>query len=66
MDKKKAGGQGMTADKKIYDAKLDPNFQDPYIDEEEWREREISGGKKARYLYVHGGFRNKGVKFILC
>lgn len=66
MNKKKAGGQGMTADKKIYDAKLDPDFQDPYIDEEEWREREISGGKKARYLYVHGGFRSKGVKFILC
>lgn len=52
--------------KEIYDAKTDPAFQDAYIDAEEWRERECSKGRKIPYLYVHGGFREKGVKFVFC
>lgn len=50
----------------IYDAKQDPDFDDPYIDLEERRERKLADGRCFPYLYVHGGFRKKGVKFSFC
>ena len=49
--------------KQIYDAKKDPDFQDSYIDTEEWRTRELPDGTSVPYLHIHGGFRKKGVKF---
>lgn len=52
--------------KTIYDAKLDPNFQDLYIDVKEDRERHLSDGRMVPYLYVHGGFSSKEVKFSWC
>lgn len=51
---------------KIYDMRTDPDFDDPYIDVEEERERTLEDGKILPYLYVHGGFRKKGVKFSFC
>lgn len=56
----------MSAVKEIYDAKLDPDFQDPYIDVDERRERVLSDGTKVPYRYIHGEFEKKGVKFIFC
>lgn len=56
----------MSSVKEIYDAKKDPDFQDPYIDTEEWRKRVLTDGTEVPYLYVHGGFRKKGVKFLFC
>lgn len=52
--------------KSIYDAKQDADFRDLYIDSEEKRERLLEGGKRIPYLYVHGGFRKKKVKFLWC
>ena len=52
--------------KEIYDAKSDPSYQNQFIDVEEWRERETADGRKIPYLYVHGGFAEKGVKFSFC
>lgn len=40
-----------------YDAKTDPQFQKPYIDIDEWRER----GEEFRY--VHGGFEGTDLRF---
>lgn len=56
----------MSLVKEIYDAKKDPEFQDSYIDTEEWRTRELPDGTSVPYLHVHGGFRKKGVKFLFC
>lgn len=56
----------MSLVKEIYDAKKDPEFQDSYIDMEEWRTRELPDGTSVPYLHVHGGFRKKGVKFLFC
>lgn len=56
----------MSEKKEIYHAKCDPELQDSYVDIEEWRERILSDGTSIPYLYVHGGFRNKAVKFSFC
>lgn len=56
----------MRPEKKIYDAKLDPEFQDSYIDADEPRERVLPDGRVPPYRYVHGGFKAKNVKFIFC
>ena len=53
-------------EKKIYDAAADPAFGDLYIDIREERERFLSDGTKVPYLFVHGGFREKSVKFSWC
>lgn len=50
----------------IYDATKDAAFDDPYIDMEEQRERRLENGTVIPYLYVHGGFRKKAVKFSFC
>lgn len=52
--------------KEIYDAKLDPDYQDPYVDVDEWRERVLPDGTKVPFRYIHGGFTKKSVKFIFC
>lgn len=53
-------------EKMIYHALDDPDYKDFYIDAEENRERNLSDGRKLAYRYVHGGFRQKGVKFVFC
>lgn len=56
----------MSEVRELYNALLDPDFQDPYIDIDEWRERTLSDGSKTSFRYVHGGFSNKGLKFSFC
>ena len=51
--------------KSIYQVKNDPAFQDFTIDAEEKRTREVAG-KEIPFLYVHGGYPEKGVKFVFC
>lgn len=52
--------------KTIYHATTDPDYQDLYIDLRENRERKLMDGTIVPYLYVHGGFREKTVKFSWC
>lgn len=52
--------------KKIYHALCDAEYDDPYIDLEEKRERKLPDGTVIPYTYVHGGFQKKKVKFIFC
>ena len=56
----------MKTTKQIYDAKQDPTLQDSYIDADETRERVLPDGTALPYRYVHGGFKEKKVKFIFC
>lgn len=56
----------MSIQKEIYNAKLDPEYQDPYVDVDEWRERVLADGTRIPFRYIHGGFTGKGVKFIIC
>ncbi|MDO4337388.1 MAG: hypothetical protein Q4C91_04770 [Eubacteriales bacterium] len=50
----------------MYDPKLDPEYQDPYVDLDEMRSRTLPDGKLISYRYIHGGFRQKAVKFSFC
>lgn len=52
--------------KMIYNATQDPEYRDLYIDVREERNRSIADGTEIPYLYVHGGFSAKGVKFSWC
>lgn len=52
--------------KTIYDAKKDKDYENPFHDIEEWRERILPGGDKIPYLYIHGGFEGTNVKFTFC
>lgn len=45
-------------EKEIYDAKKDSRYQNPYIDVDKMRERELCDGRKIPFWYVHGGFRD--------
>ena len=45
----------------FYDPKEDPQFQKPYTDIDERRERR--DGAAARYRYIHGGFEGTEAKF---
>jgi hypothetical protein len=36
-----------------------PMFREPYIDKDEWRDAPV------RHRYVHGGFKNTDLKFVL-
>lgn len=47
--------------KKIYNPKDDPQFQKPFIDVDEWRDR-----KGINYRMMHGGFEGTNVKFLFC
>lgn len=44
--------------KKVYSVKADKNYQEPYIDIEEWRDV-----KPVGYTYVHGGFKGTDLRF---
>ena len=52
-------------EKSIYHAKLDPKYQQPFVDLEEKRERRLPDGTVLPYLYVHGGFEGTGLKFAI-
>ena len=56
----------MKIEKEIYDAKLDPEYQMPYIDQDEEQDRVLQDGTKISYRYMHGGFKNTNVKFSFC
>lgn len=53
-------------EKEIYNAKLDSEYQKPYIDMDETRQREMPDGSRMPYRYVHGGFQGTKVKFSFC
>ncbi|HJA66925.1 MAG TPA: hypothetical protein H9955_11550 [Candidatus Mediterraneibacter cottocaccae] len=53
-------------EKEIYHAKTAPEYQEPFIDIDEDRERILPDGSKVGYRYMHGGFKNTGVKFSYC
>lgn len=53
----------MSEIRELYSPLLDPDFQDPYIDIDEWRERTLSDGSTTSFRYIHGGFAKKGLKF---
>ena len=50
----------------IYDAKLDPQFQEGYIDIDKEDTRTLPDGTKITYRYLHGGFTGTDVKFSFC
>lgn len=56
----------MENQKKIYDAKTDPQFQSPVIDMNEERSRELLGGDVITYHYIHGYFEGTNLKFLYC
>ncbi|MDO5424177.1 MAG: hypothetical protein Q4F41_10660 [Eubacteriales bacterium] len=56
----------MSNEKIMYDPAQDADFQDPYVDAEEWRERSLPDGRTVSFCYIHGGFAKKGVKFLFC
>lgn len=49
----------------IYKPLLDPEYQDVYIDVDEVRVRTAPDGQELTYRYIHGGFREKAVKFSM-
>ena len=52
--------------KTIYDPKTDPRFQNPVIDQDEWRERYLADGVTIPFRYLHGYFEGTDVKFSFC
>ena len=52
--------------KVIYHAKEDAAYQKPYVDVDEIRQRQIPNGPFVDYRYIHGGFEDTNVKFIVC
>ena len=51
--------------KEIYHALTDPDYQDVYVDVDEVRARKTPYGQEISCRYVHGGFRQKSVKFSI-
>ena len=56
----------MKVSKTIYHAKEDPVYQSAYVDREVWKERTLPDGGLCRYFYVHGGFKDKDIRFSFC
>lgn len=46
-----------------YNALLDSDFKNGYIDEDTIKERRLENGQILKYRYMHGGFKNTGIKF---
>ncbi len=46
-----------------YDPRLDPAFQRPVIEVDEWRERFLPDGTRLPFRYMRGGFAGTGVRF---
>lgn len=53
----------MKSDKVIYMPGSDRQFQKPFIDCEETRQRVAPDGSFIECLYIHGGFEGTNVKF---
>lgn len=53
-------------EKVIYDATKDPRYSKPVIDQDETRERDVSGVGMVPYRYVHGYFEGTDAKFVFC
>ena len=58
--------EGTELKKTIYDPKADPRFQQPVIDQDEWKERYLPGGETIPFRYMHGRFEGTDVKFSFC
>ena len=56
----------MSITKTIYHAKEDQVYGSVYVDVEEWREKKLPNGKLCRFFYVHGGFKEKDIRFSYC
>jgi len=56
----------MSTAKMIYHAKEDPVYRSVYVDVEAWKEKALPNGEMCRYFYVHGGFREKDIRFSYC
>ena len=52
--------------KEIYHVQNDERFRDPFIDVDEMRERTLDDGRVLPYRFIHGGFAEQKVKFIIC
>lgn len=52
--------------KVIYHAKEDPVYTSVYVDVEQWKEKKLPNGVLCTYFYVHGGFKDKDIKFSFC
>ena len=50
----------------LYQAKLDPDYQNPVFDADEIRTRTLPDGSEKSYRYMHGSFPEKNVKFSFC
>ena len=47
----------------IYDAKLDPEFQNAFIDIDKQDSRKLPDGTEIPLRYIHGGFEGTAVRF---
>ncbi len=47
----------------IYDAKLDAEFKNPYVDRDEMMIRKLDDGRELPFRFIHGGFEGTDVKF---
>ena len=56
----------MCKKKQIYDAKSDPVYQNPVVDERKMESRSVGDGVTVNYHYVHGHFAGTKVKFLFC
>ncbi|MCM1098866.1 MAG: hypothetical protein NC427_12475 [Ruminococcus flavefaciens] len=56
----------MNQEKVIYDAGKDPHYQNPFIDADEIRQRDMPDGSVMPFRYVHGGFEGTTAKFVFC
>jgi len=48
---------GVPVEKSKYNGSQDPQFSDPYLDQDEWRD------KPLRHRYLHGGFHGTETRF---
>ncbi len=60
------GGFLCAKKKQIYDAKSDPVYQNPVVDERKMESRSVGDGVTGNYHYVHGHFAGTKVKFLFC
>lgn len=52
--------------KELYDVRKDSDYEESYIDIDEWRERVLSDGRRIPFRYIHGGVKKKGLKYSFC
>ena len=52
--------------KELYDVRKDSDYEESYIDIDEWRERVLPDGRRIPFRYIHGGVKKKGLKYSFC